>query len=58
MPGVVIDADDDAVPIESLFVVVAECKERKVSSVPRVVFVDADYTRVGFADEDRLLLKI
>jgi hypothetical protein len=44
MPGVVVEADDNAVSIESLFVVVAECKERKVSSVPGVVFVDADYT--------------
>jgi hypothetical protein len=44
MPGVVIKANDDAAFAESLFVVIAECEERKASSVPGVVSVDADYT--------------
>jgi hypothetical protein len=43
MPSVVIETDDDAALVKSLFVVVAECEERKVSSVPGVVFVDTDY---------------
>jgi hypothetical protein len=44
VPGVVVEADDDAAPVKSLLVVVAKCKERKVSPVPGVVFVNADYT--------------
>jgi hypothetical protein len=43
MPGVIVEADNDAVSVKPLFVVIAECKEREVSSVPGVVSVDADY---------------
>jgi hypothetical protein len=58
MPSVIVEADNDAVSIELLFVVIAECKERKVSSVPGIVSVDVDYTQVWFADKDRLLFKV
>jgi hypothetical protein len=43
MPSVVIEANDDAAFVESLFVVIAKCEEREASSVPGVVSVDADY---------------
>jgi hypothetical protein len=58
MPSVIVEADDNAVSIEPLFVVIAKCKERKVSSVPGIVSIDADYTRVWFADKDRLLFEV
>jgi hypothetical protein len=44
MPSVIVEADDDAAFTESLFVVIAECEERKASSVPRVVSVNTDYS--------------
>jgi hypothetical protein len=44
MPSVIVEADNDAAFAESSFVVITECEERKASSIPRVVFVDVDYT--------------
>jgi hypothetical protein len=43
MPGVVIEADYSAAFREPLLVVVAECKERESSLVPRVIVFDADH---------------
>jgi hypothetical protein len=58
MPSVIIDADNDAAFCESSLVIVAECKERKVSPVPRVISIDVDHVRIWFTDKNRLLLEV
>jgi hypothetical protein len=58
MPSVIVETDDNTAFVEPSFVVVTKCKERKIPLVSGVVSVDADYTRVWFAEEDRLFFEV